>query len=107
MPPIQIPATLAWNGATVAELAAHELTVDDVIEVFEGDAEFFVQAPAPEISTRGVFQVRPQRLRMVGPIATGRLLTIILEMPDDRLASHIVTGWEADTRETERYYASI
>ena len=107
MPPIRVPATLTWNSATVAELAAHDLTVADALDVFEGDAEFFAQSPAAEISPRGIFQGRPQRLRMVGPTATGRLLTIILELPDDRLASHIVTGWEADAREAERYYAGI
>ena len=105
MPPIQVPATLTWNSATVAELAAHDLTVADALDAFEGDAEFFAQPPAAEIFPRGMFQVRPQRLRMVGPTATGQLLTIILELPDDRLASHIVTGWETDAREAERYYA--
>ena len=106
MPTILIPMTLTWNSATVAELAGHELTVEHAIEVFEHDPEFFSQPPLGEISSRGRFQVRPQRVRMVGPTGTGRMLTFILEMPDGDLASHVVTGWESDLSEIERYYAT-
>ena len=103
MPPTQAPATLTRNNATVAELAAHDLTVADALDVFEGDAQFFAQSPAAEISPRGIFQVRLQRLRMVGPTATGRLLTFILELPDEDGVSSLVTGWPADKAEVAKY----
>ena len=106
MPTIPIPMMLTWNSATVSELAGHELTVEHAIEVFERDPEFFSQSPSAEISSRGVFQVRPRRVRMVGPTDTGRMLTFILELPNDDFASHVVTGWESDLSEIERYYAT-
>lgn len=41
---------------------------------------------------------------MIGPDNTGRLLTIILEMPDADDRAHIVTGWTASRGERSRYH---
>lgn len=39
---------------------------------------------------------------MIGPDRTGRLLTFILEHPLDG-AAHVVTGWEANKEQQDRY----
>ena len=41
---------------------------------------------------------------MIGPDRTGRLLTFILELPDDWGQSHVVTGWPSDNEERARYH---
>lgn len=99
----RIPARLTWNAATERELAAHELGVSDAFAVLGLDPRFYGQQPRPEISARGFYQMRPARLRMVGPTPSNRMLTFILEIPDVHGSSHIVTGWESSLTEIERY----
>lgn len=100
---LRLPRTLTWNAATEGELAAHELTVSDAFDVLRLNPRFYAQQSKSEFSARGFYRIRPPRLRMVGPTPSGRMLTIILEIPDAHGASHIVTGWESSVAEIERY----
>lgn len=100
---LRLPARLAWNAATEGELAAHELAVSDALYVLRGAPQFYAQGPKPEISSRGFYRIRPPRLRMVGPTPSDRMLTFILELPDEDGASHVVTGWESSPAEIAAY----
>lgn len=41
---------------------------------------------------------------MIGPDAGGRLLTIILDIPDQYRESHVVTAWMSTPGEQSRYH---
>ena len=61
------------------------------------------QKARDEIAESGELRRRPARIQMVGPDRFGRLLTIILEHPDDDGIAHIVTGWVANKGQQTRY----
>lgn len=103
----RLPATLTWTKASDRELAAHELTVIDAFGVFLTGPRFFRQKSAPEITERGVYRIRPERFRMVGPTPSNRMLTFVLEIPDLDGASHIVTGWDSTLDEIARYDEAV
>lgn len=99
----ELPIDLSWNDATVAELAAHDLTVRDAASVFFNEPEFYAQDPSAEIDSRGLYRYRPERLMMVGPTRSGRMLSFILELPDVEQRCHVVTGWDSAPDEVEAY----
>ena len=92
------------NEATDDELSEHRLTFDDAEDVWNGAAKYFPQPTRHGIDAGGRSFTQPERLKMVGPDRTGRLLTFILELPDDDGWSHVVTGWRADRDEQTRYH---
>lgn len=98
-----LPIDLSWNRATMAELAAHELTVDDAYSVFQNQPEFYAQRPSPEIGRQGSYRHRPERLMMIGPTRSGRMLSFILELPDADRLCHVVTGWDSTLEEIEAH----
>ncbi len=99
----ELPIDLSWNDATVAELAAHQLTIRDAAGVFFNEPEFYAQDPSAEIDRRGVYRYRPERLMMIGPTRSGRMLSFILELPDAQQRCHVVTGWDSTPEEVEAY----
>lgn len=101
----QIPsAGLLDNDVTTEELWVHGLTIDDADDVWEGPAKYFTQFARSDVDSDETPFKQPERLKMVGPDLTGRLLTFILELPDRNGRSHVVTGWTADQDERTRYH---
>ena len=97
------PTQLTWDRETIEHLDAHGTTVRDAIAAFENEPLFFEQARSLELTDRGTFRMRPPRLRMVGPDNAGGFFTFILERPDTRGCSRIVTGWATSEDEAETY----
>lgn len=93
---------LVWNDVSEDKLAAHGLSIVRAQEVLWGRPRFKTQEEGREIDEFGV-RPRPKRLRMIGPDGSGRLLTIILELPDADGDAHVVTGWPAKPSERTRY----
>ena len=95
---------LDGNDVTDDELAAHGLDFIDAMDVYDRAAKFFDQQPQDWIDRAGRLRHQPQRILMVGPDATGRLLTIVLELPDPDGISHVVTGYPAKPHDRTRYH---
>ena len=94
--------SLVWNDVSEDELANHGLLVEHAQDVLWGRPRFKTQKRRDELDEFGVHP-RPKRLRMIGPDGSGRLLTIILEMPDAEGRAHIVTGWPVKPSERTEY----
>ena len=102
---MEIPSGgLSGNDATEEELAAHGLDFFDALEVYDGPAKFFPQAAQQVRDPGGQWREQPARLRMIGPNASGRLLTIVLELPSALRVSHVVTGYPASPGQRTRYH---
>lgn len=96
---------LTWNEESVEELARHGLDTGQAEDVLlSGQAKRFRQPARPRHSGPSHGTSQPERIKMIGPDNTGRLLTIILEMPDADDRAHIVTGWTASRGERSRYH---
>lgn len=100
--PDRIPR-LTWNETTHEKLEAHRLNVDLALEVARNRPELFRQKSLKVLRPDSSIYDQPDRLRMVGPDRSGRLLTFILELPDRTSHSHIVTGWYSSDRDTRMY----
>ena len=92
------------NEVTDDELWVHRLGLEDADDVWEGPAKYFPQPAQWQELDDGTLRLQPARTLMIGPDAGGRLLTFILELPDERDVSHVVTGWVSDDDERARYY---
>lgn len=95
---------LKGNGATDEHLWKHGLTVWDADDVWEGPAKYFDQDGTIYEDPGSGLRERPIRTVMIGPDKSGRLLTIILELPDLLGESHVVTGWISTRGERSRYH---
>ena len=93
---------LIWNDVSEDELANHGLSIRLAQEVLWGRPRFKEQKERDELDEFGV-RPRPRRLRMIGPDGSGRLLTIILELPDADGDAHVVTGWPVKPSERTQY----
>lgn len=92
------------NEETDEHLWRHGLTIWDADDVWEGPAKYFDQdAKAFEELGPGT-PGRPERIVMIGPDKRRRLLTIILEPPDEHEESHVVTGWISSPGQQSRYH---
>lgn len=91
---------LTGNEVTEDELAEHGLSFDDVLAVFDGPAKYFPQQERPRRDRIGM---QPERLVMIGPDDTGRLLTVVLELPNRYGKSHVVTGFPSNRGQKSRY----
>ena len=94
---------LSGNDATDDELWEHGLVFADVDDVWLGSAKYFPQPERLVPDERGTLRPQPERLMMIGPDGSGRLLTVILELPNSRGYSHVVTGWVSSDSEQSRY----
>ena len=99
--PIRIRA-LDYNEATEDELAAHGLDLDDALDVYEGPAKYFPQDAKDRLDDDARLVQQPERLLMVGPDASGRLLTFVLELPDADRICHVVTGYPSAQQDRTR-----
>lgn len=91
--------SLEWNSTSREELAEHGLTVADAEATLDTRPKFFPNKGNRERVRRGL---RP-RWMMIGPCDDGRLLTFIIEHPDDRRVAHLVTGWRSNSAQESRY----
>lgn len=82
---------LIWDTFNVAHIARHNVTPEEVEEVCHGMAFF------SENTYKG-------RIRVIGPNATGRLLTVILA-PVGRGIYYPVTARTASRKERRQYQA--
>jgi uncharacterized DUF497 family protein len=80
---------LIWDAWNIAHIARHDVTSEEVEEVCHGDAFF------SENTYKG-------RIRVIGPNATGRLLTVILA-PEGQGIYYPVTARPASRKERQRY----
>ena len=101
---VDVPTSgLTGNDVTDEELAAHGLDFIDALAVYNGPAKFFPQSARQRRDALGSVHRQPARLRMIGPNASGRLLTIMLELPTSERVSHVVTGYPANAGQRTRY----
>lgn len=93
---------LVWNDVSEDKLAAHGLSIARAQEVLWGRPRFKTQEEGQEVDEFGV-RPRPKRLRMIGRDGSGRLLTVILELPNAEGDAHVVTGWPVKPSERTEY----
>ena len=94
---------LTWNKTTAEKLDVHQISIDLAFEVARNRPELFDQPRATVPRPDGSLYDQPERLRMIGPDRAGRLITFILERPNQAGRSHIVTGWYASDRDERNY----
>ena len=90
MPPII--ADLEPSDSAEEHLYTHNLYVEDAYEVL--DESRYKVFPDPGHS---------DRVKMIGPDRSGRLLTIIIMRPEKEQSARIVTGWPSDAEESALY----
>lgn len=93
---------LSSNEMTDDERHGHGLSLDHAYQVFEERPLFLRQKAKDEVAADGSIRRRPERVQMIGPDRTGRLLTIIINPPVDGVA-HVITGWPADKEQRDSY----
>ena len=87
-------AVLLFSETTVAKLAAHAITPEEVRQVNDGDRVVMTN-PRPRVEGS---------VLMIGPTHGGRILTVVLN-PErvDPGAWHVCTAWEARSAQLSRY----
>lgn len=95
---------LVGNDATDDHLWKHGLMMRDADRVWEGPAKYFDQGTDLKMGEGAQLHERPDRVVMIGPDAGGRLLTVILELPNELGVSHVVTGWISTLAQQSRYH---
>lgn len=87
-------AVLLFSELTVAKLAVHAITPEEVRQVNDGD-RVVIANPRPR---------RTGSVLMIGPTHGGRILAVVLNPePADSGAWHVRTAWEASTAQIRRY----
>ena len=81
-----------WKSHSIEKLATHDISPEEVEEIRIGDGWMNYTHVA-----------YPDQVRIIGPTADGRLLTIALERTDDPTVWRPVTGWTASVSERRRY----
>lgn len=92
--PVVLIAVLLFSETTIAKLAAHSVTADEVRQVADGD-RVVIRNPRPRVAGS---------VLMIGPTHGGHVLTVVLN-PDaaDRGAWHVRTAWPASAAQRSRY----
>jgi len=80
---------LIWENWNVAHIARHEVVPDEVEEVCHGQ--------------HVVLQTYKDRLLLIGPTLTGRMLSVILGLTDEAEVYYPVTARSASKKE-RRFY---
>jgi hypothetical protein len=87
-------AVLLFSETTVAKLAHHAITPDEVRQVSDGD-RIVMSNPRPRVAGS---------VLMIGPTHGGRILTVVLNPePLDAGAWHVRTAWDASAAQINRY----
>lgn len=79
------------------------LSLDRAVEVLNGAPKFAAQAEVNAPDDFGNDRIQPERLIMIGPDRSGRMLTFVLELPDEDRVSEVVTGWASDDADKSSY----
>jgi hypothetical protein len=83
---------LVWDAANTRHLAAHGIDWWEVDELIVLDA--WAVGPHPDY---------PDQIRVTGPTAAGRLITVAMEPTDDPAVWRPITGWDATAGERAYY----
>ena len=94
---------LRASNDVMRKLAAHSLSFQDAEEVLRTAPKFARQRARWEPQPDGTERHRPQRVVMIGPNRSGRLLRFTLEWPSADGLSYVVTGWEAGSADVSSY----
>jgi hypothetical protein len=87
-------AVLLFSETTVAKLAGHAITPEEVRQVSDGD-RIVIANPRPRVAGS---------ILMIGPTHGGRNLTVVLNPePLDTGAWHVRTAWESSLAQVNRY----
>ncbi len=87
-------AVLLFSETTLAKLAGHAITPEEVRQVNDGD-RIVIHNPRPRVEGS---------VLMIGPTYGGRILTVVLNPePLDSGAWHVRTAWEASPAQVSRY----
>lgn len=87
-------AVLLFSETTVAKLAGHAITPEEVRQVSDGD-RIVIANPRPRVAGS---------VLMMGPTHGGRILTVVLNPePLDTSAWHVRTAWESSPAQINRY----
>lgn len=87
-------AVLLFSETTVAKLAGHAITPEEVRQVSDGD-RIVIANPRPRVAGS---------VLMIGPTHGGRILTVVLNPePLDAGAWHVRTAWAASAAQINRY----
>lgn len=85
---------LLFSETTVAKLAGHAITAEEVRRVSDGD-RIVVANPRPRVAGS---------VLMIGPTHGGRILTVVLNPdPLDAGAWHVRTAWDSSSAQINRY----
>ena len=88
-------------------MLAHDVHADDLRAVYRDDPILISQKPKVEWREGSGRGIRPRRLKVIGRDARHRLLTLIIEAPDNRGAARLVTVFPTDNDdEINRYWQS-
>lgn len=94
---------LAFTPTTSAKLWRRGLSENDAEAVLVHGPVFVPQKAQLEERPGGGLRERPRRLLMIGRNRSGRLLTFVLELPDEDGTSIVVTGFESKGNELTWY----
>jgi hypothetical protein len=87
-------AVLSFSETTVAKLAGHGITPEEVRQVNDGD-RIVIRNPRPRVEGS---------VLMIGPTHGGRILTVVLNPePADAGAWRVRTAWDASAAQIGRY----
>lgn len=87
-------AVLLFSETTVAKLAVHAITPEEVRQVNDGD-RIVIANPRPRVEGA---------VLMIGPTHGGRILAVVLNTERvDPGAWHVRTAWEASRPQISRY----
>ncbi len=87
-------AVLLFSETTIAKLAIHGITPEEVRQLTEGN-RLVIRNPRPRVDGS---------VLMIGPTRGGRVLTVVLNPePADAGSWHVRTAWDASPAQVRRY----
>ena len=97
------PLHLRISEHAEERMSERDVIVDDLFEILLDDP--CIQWDGEQGGMRTELMPEPRRLRMIGRGLQRRLLTVILEPPDEGGLSVVVTVFDADPTDERRYRA--
>lgn len=94
---------LEWSDDALEKIGRRGLTEQDALAVLDNAPQILDQPRKDEPTPDGFMRIRPARLRMIGPGRSNRILTFIIELPDEDGVSALVTGWPSGKSEIAKY----
>ena len=94
---------LEIGDAALDKLWGHSVREHEVWQIFYEHPVLMWQEPSEEERDDGSWRIRPRRILMIGRTRSRRLLTIVLELPDEEGVAEVVTGFDAKGNEPAWY----